>query len=108
MIEVKFTPSEYKLEVSGHAGYAETGKDIICSAVSILFYTLAQSLSEARYALEEDPVVNVSDGVISCAPQGKYEATVGMIFWTILNGIQLLAEDEPDYVHLEVVGVEEG
>lgn len=103
MIEVKFTPKEYKLEVSGHAGYAEAGKDIICSAVSILFYTLAQSLTDARYALEKDVMVNVSDGIISCVPQGKYEATVEAIFWVILNGMKLLADDEPEYVHLDVV-----
>ncbi len=30
--------------MSGHAGYAEEGSDIICAAASILVYTLANSL----------------------------------------------------------------
>ncbi|NLD46342.1 MAG: ribosomal-processing cysteine protease Prp [Clostridiaceae bacterium] len=32
--------------VKGHAGYAEEGSDIICSAVSVLAYTAAGALKE--------------------------------------------------------------
>lgn len=32
------------ITVDGHAGYAETGKDIICSAVSILVQNLIRSI----------------------------------------------------------------
>ena len=35
-----------KLEISGHAGYAESGKDIICSAVSVLSINLVNSLEK--------------------------------------------------------------
>ncbi len=34
------------LFMNGHAGYAEEGFDIICSAASTLFYTAVNSLSE--------------------------------------------------------------
>lgn len=36
-------------EISGHAGYAEEGSDIICAAVSAIAYTAAGYFSEKRY-----------------------------------------------------------
>ena len=42
MIEVSVQKNG--ITVSGHAGYAEKGKDIVCSAVSILEQTLLRSL----------------------------------------------------------------
>jgi uncharacterized protein YsxB (DUF464 family) len=35
MIRVNLTPS--KIEISGHANYAEHGKDIVCAGVSTIF-----------------------------------------------------------------------
>lgn len=40
------------ITVDGHAGYAETGKDIICSAVSML----TQNLLSSMEALTEDSI----------------------------------------------------
>lgn len=34
----------YFFEVSGHAGYADPGKDIVCSAISALTITFANSM----------------------------------------------------------------
>lgn len=42
MIQAKITPSG--VEVSGHAGYAPAGQDIVCAGVSTLVYTLALAL----------------------------------------------------------------
>ena len=36
-------------EISGHAGYAEEGSDIICSAVSAIAYTAVGFFDEKRY-----------------------------------------------------------
>ena len=36
-------------EISGHAGYAEKGSDIICAAVSAIAYTAVGYFSEKRY-----------------------------------------------------------
>lgn len=36
----------YYFECSGHAGYADPGKDIVCSAVSCLMITIANSIEE--------------------------------------------------------------
>lgn len=54
MIEVIVT-ADY-INVQGHADYAESGKDIVCAAVSTLTYTLISSIN----ALTDD-VIEVGD-----------------------------------------------
>ena len=54
MIEVIVT-DDY-INVQGHADYAESGKDIVCAAVSTLTYTLINSIN----ALTGD-VIEVGD-----------------------------------------------
>ena len=34
------------IRVEGHAGYAESGKDIVCAAVSVIAYTCAGAVAE--------------------------------------------------------------
>ena len=43
MINITFKPNTYELEITGHAGHDVKGKDIVCAAVSTLFYTLGQA-----------------------------------------------------------------
>ena len=44
MIRVRFDGAQ--MTVSGHAGYAPAGRDIVCAAVSALVYALAGRLRE--------------------------------------------------------------
>ncbi len=92
------------LAVSGHAGQAEHGKDLVCAAASILVYTLAQNLMRDRagglYA-EVDVSLFYGTANISCtaATAEEYERAKG-IFSVILAGMELLAENTPQYVKL--------
>ena len=54
MIEVKRHSGG--IEIKGHAGYAKPGKDIVCAAVTILIYTLLQSLGDLTDAEFEDNI----------------------------------------------------
>ena len=105
MIEITFKPKTMMVKVTGHAGQAEKGQDIVCSAVSILFYTLAQAVTTSRDALEEDPLIitNDGDGLISCKPKEGFEGIIQRTYWTILTGFDLLAEEYKEYVKLTVV-----
>ena len=51
MLSVHYDRENAELTVQGHAGYAEYGKDIVCSAVTILTATLAVLLYP--YSAEE-------------------------------------------------------
>ena len=42
MVNIEITGQ--KIDITGHANYADHGKDIVCSAVSILFQTLVNSI----------------------------------------------------------------
>ena len=103
MIEIRFAPDNMELKISGHAGQNEKGKDIVCSAVSILFYTLAQAVSDSAEMLQEEPVISMEDGngYLACKPKEEYMATMQRTYWTILTGFELLTEAYKDYVSFE-------
>lgn len=101
MTKVHFDAKELSLTMKGHAGYAEEGKDIVCAAVSILFYTLAEALEKSG-ALATPLEKSVDEGEVSlkATPKKGFEGNVSLIFYTILSGIQLLVDDYKDYVEL--------
>lgn len=105
MIEITFNEKNLELSVKGHAEQGKKGEDIVCSAVSILFYTLAESLTESKEMLVQNPRIEMEDGngTISCVPKGMYEANVLLIYWTVLNGFNLLAENYEKNINLVVI-----
>lgn len=109
MIEVKRHSGG--IEIKGHAGYAKPGKDIVCAAVTILIYTLLQSLADLTDTEFEDniPESNETDNTKNndALPFGdvvikygnlseKAQALVDSFF----IGIEFLADEYPDYVRL--------
>lgn len=107
MISVKYNAEEYRLSVEGHSGYAEPGKDIICSAASILAYTLAQNLMFA----EDDGIVqelqaNLEQGnaEISCRPAAGQEEEIRCIFSVVRTGFLLLSTNYPKFINFSEVG----
>ena len=106
MITIKFNPKTFTLDVTGHAEHGKKGEDIVCSAVSTLFYTLGQALYESKHMMAEDIVFSDEDGNghLSCKPKAEYEANVSLIYWTILTGFNLVVENYRKNVKLCVVG----
>lgn len=86
--------------VTGHAGYAERGKDIVCAAVSVLTITLYNSLKEMsdvpvmekRYINQESPSL-----YIPC-PSDKTDIMIRQY----RIGIEGVQEAFPDYVKLHL------
>ena len=106
MINITFNPKDFTLDITGHAEHGKKGEDIVCSAISPLFYTLAQALYESKDMMAEDIIFSDEDGNghISCKPKAEYEANVSLIYWTILNGFELVAENYKENVKLSVLG----
>ena len=104
MIEVKFKPDTFTLDITGHAEHGKKGEDIVCSAISTLFYTLADSLFRVRDMMAEDIVFSDEDGngYITCKPKPEYEANVSLIYWTILNGFDMVARNYKKNVVLKL------
>jgi uncharacterized protein YsxB (DUF464 family) len=105
MIKVKFNPKNYTLDVKGHANHGKKGEDIVCAAISTLFYTLAESLYQSKDMLAEDFVFkdDNGNGHISCKPKPEYEANISLMYMTILNGFQLVADNYKKNIKFEIV-----
>ena len=106
MINITFNPKTFTLDINGHAEHGKKGEDIVCSAISTLFYTLAQALYESKEMLSEDIVFSDEDGNghLSCNPKAEYEGNVSLIYWTILTGFDLVSKNYEKNVNLLVVG----
>ena len=105
MINIKFDPKTFTLDITGHAEHGKKGEDIVCAAISTLFYTLGEALYESKEMMKEDITFSDEDGNghLSCKPKEEYEANVSLIYWTILTGFDLVAKNYEKNVELEVV-----
>lgn len=111
MIKASFEKEEGKylsLLVEGHAGQAEKGNDIVCSAASILAYTLGQTLTQMDKQgwLKKKPHINLKEGkgLITCIPQKEYFDECLMAFFFAEVGYSLLSNNYPQYVSVKVFG----
>ena len=116
MTVVKFTMDERKqsatLRVKGHVGWNVAGDDIVCAAISILAYTLAQNIKIAyeRGLLKYLPRIKLKEGdaIITsrAADSDAYNEILHMYLYT-QTGYQVLAHNYPKYVILEMFGTAE-
>ena len=97
MLKVTFTenPEKLTLRLEGHAGYAEEGKDIVCSSASILAYTLASIVDSFD---EVESVIDLTSGdtTIECESN---PITRNAFNYTKV-GYALLEQSYPQYVSL--------
>lgn len=105
MTTVEFTDTGgvLRLKADGHAGWGDSGRDLVCAAESILAYTLVKNLLNAKERgwLEELDTDIWDGGVMAEAvPRQDVTAKIYTIFQTILTGYRLLAENYPENVEV--------
>lgn len=83
-------------EISGHSGFAESGQDIVCAALSFLSITCANALEAIA---GQEPEVTERDGYLSVRARGQSEKeqTILSVFEL---GITQLAASYPDHIRL--------
>lgn len=86
-----------KFRVTGHAGYAEHGEDIVCSAVSALVYNAVNSCE--RFAGVRLEVHDAKDDFV-CNVQPAYRTNdkVQLLLQSLVFGIEQIADAYPDFV----------
>lgn len=98
------------LQLSGHAGQADIGHDIVCASCSILAYTVAQLVknAEALGDLKSPAKIKLENGdaYISCKPNDDAYETILGIFMFAEVGYKLLAHNYPQFVELTSFGAE--
>lgn len=110
MIQITFIKNGDKhcMTVTGHAGYAEKGKDVVCAGATMLAYTMAQSIAgmAANNQLADDYVLEIASGdaAMSYIPKEEYKALGKHIAWTIMNGAKCLETMYPEYVRVYKIG----
>lgn len=106
MITITFKPKTLELEITGHAEHNKKGEDIVCSAISTLFYTLGEALNQTGDLLEAPPVFKdeKGKGYLCCSPKKAYEGNIACIYRTILIGMELVANNYPKNVTFKVGG----
>lgn len=81
------------LEISGHAGYAPAGQDIVCAGVSTLYGVLVAELDERERRGEG--TVTTMGGIVSFQPETEEIKGIYAMVW---RGILLLAAQYGKYI----------
>ena len=106
MIQVVYHRNFHRLTVTGHAGAAEPGHDLVCASASMLAYTLAANVANMADAGQvREPIIrnDAGDTEISCNPRHNLKASVTLIFDSVCVGFELLAHDYPEYVSYKIM-----
>jgi uncharacterized protein YsxB (DUF464 family) len=108
MVKIHFWQEQEKgtihMKVKGHANTAPYGEDLVCSAATMLVYTVAQAASfmHEQGQLEEKPRVMIRDGksILVVKPKEEFFAEALHTFWVAQCGAHVLAKNYPDHVAL--------
>jgi uncharacterized protein YsxB (DUF464 family) len=112
MIRVQLVKSGSSIEgfqISGHAGYAQHGQDIVCAAASFLAITIVNSLELQLGAAGK---VESREGYLSYRlPDALNEAQrqiAQIILRTLVTGFQNLQEEYPKYISIQNLRIKGG
>ena len=90
------------LRMTGHAGQADVGHDVVCAAATILCYTAAQTALDLyeQGKLRKRPRVDVDRGAapVTLCPRQDAAVEVLAALRTVETGFALLAHHYPEYV----------
>lgn len=100
MIRAEFFQSDGLLkgfDINGHAGYAESGSDIVCASVS----SAVQFAVNILDSFECNPHINVSDNLISCRITSA-ENTAGTVLEVFRNHLESILEEFPETIEITI------
>ena len=84
------------ITVSGHAGYAEAGKDIVCASITILTETLIDSIE----SFTNDKIqYEISDGLVRIY-YGNLSKAARLLVDSFFVGVCNVVRDYPEYVKI--------
>lgn len=103
MIKVNITRDKEsfirQIVIKGHAGYAEKGEDLICSAASVTAYTAAGALGELAGIpdcyTEKDGFMRIA---LPADISGRRKDTAGIILETAVIGFKQIELSYGDYI----------
>ena len=106
MVEITYHRKYNRLTAQGHAYSGEEGHDLVCAAVSALMLTMAGNVSVlSREQSVREPIISLGkgDAEVSCKPIRKMGNIVTLMFDTVCTGLQMLADQYPEYISYKVM-----
>ena len=97
--------SRMRLEVDGHAGGGEKGKDLICAGVSAIISALCEALrlAENRGRCESECEDEDGHAEVWAFPSMGYSNEIRAYFKMCIAGLRLIARTYPGNVKVEEV-----
>ncbi len=86
------------ISISGHANFAEYGSDIVCSAVSMLAYAIANQLHE----LKQENVVAIKKNEFIFEHNAN-DNQVNLLLTTLANGLRMVENEYGEYINIKEV-----
>ncbi len=87
------------IDVDGHAGFANRGKDIVCASVSMLVINTINAIEE----FTDDSFIGEADekrGRIKCEFPSGYSQSTRLLLDTLILGLKSASEQYSKYVTL--------
>ena len=85
-----------EITITGHAGYAPQGKDIVCAGIS----ALAQSLIKSLQTLTIDKIECVLNPGHTRIKYKNLSGTAITLIDSFFVGVKMIADDYPDHVRV--------
>ena len=101
MVVCKYNRRDTTMTIAGHAKSADKGQDLVCSAASILGFTLIASVADSEDKFM--PILSQKDGElrVECRPGKSFVTPCRRVMDTIFTGYEILANDYPDHVRAQ-------
>ena len=105
MITARMNWNELRMDVSGHAGYAEPGQDIVCAGASMLVQAMAGALEDAEKRGRTRAEVREKDGTVTiwADPNADCISEIKAYFKMCVRGMRMMAEEYPKNVEIKEV-----
>ena len=89
--------------ISGHAGYEDSGKDIVCAAVSSAMQLTANGITEI---LHYEPVLLVEENAVTLqTKKGCKDQNVLAMLDSLRLQLEILAEQYPQFLQIKILEV---
>lgn len=107
-VEIYNNKNELRMCISGHAGYGElnnlpSGCDIVCSAISIISYTVMQRVTDMENEGKTiSTEIDYKPGYVSIfvTVQDNFRKELSWTVETIKTAYKLLSDTYPDFITL--------
>lgn len=95
----------WRLRVEGHAGFAEHGEDIVCSAVSVLVLNTINSIEALTNESLSLDAVDSTKGIIDCRfpkrKQGNTNPEATLLIESMLMGLRSIQQMYGEYISIK-------